>query len=83
MHASMLRAFEKDPYWQSDPKFEPLQKIGASIKLFGYPGPPTQKAEEARSMFILVDMFAKAVQGTPTKEAIAWATAEFKKVYKE
>ena len=83
MHASLLRAFEKDPYWQSDPKFEPLQKIGPYIRLFGYPGPPTQKAEEARSMFILVDMFAKAVQGTPTRDAISWAVSEFKKVYKE
>jgi hypothetical protein len=28
-----------------------------------------------------VDMFAKAVQGTPPKEAIKWATSELKQVY--
>ena len=30
---------------------------------------------------IIVDMFAKAVQGTPAKDAIKWATGELKKVY--
>jgi multiple sugar transport system substrate-binding protein len=81
MHASMLRAFEKDPFWSSDPKFAPLQKVGAYVQLFGYPGTPTQKAEEVRSRFIIVDMFAKAVQGMPTKDAIAWAVAEIRKIY--
>jgi multiple sugar transport system substrate-binding protein len=31
--------------------------------------------------YILVDMFAKAIQGTPPDEALKWATAELKKIY--
>ena len=31
--------------------------------------------------YILVDMFAKAIQGTPPNEALKWATTELKKTY--
>jgi multiple sugar transport system substrate-binding protein len=83
MHGAMLNGYENDPFWRKDPKHATLPKIGPYIRIFGYPGPPTQKAEEARARFILVDMFAKAVQGTPTKEAIGWAASEFRKVYNQ
>jgi len=31
---------------------------------------------------VVVDMFAKACQGTPTKEVIATAVAQLKQIYK-
>jgi multiple sugar transport system substrate-binding protein len=31
--------------------------------------------------YIIVDMFAKAIQGVPPEEALGWATNELKKIY--
>jgi multiple sugar transport system substrate-binding protein len=31
--------------------------------------------------YIIVDMFAKAIQGTPPEESLAWAAGELKKIY--
>jgi multiple sugar transport system substrate-binding protein len=47
----------------------------------GYSGPSGKKAGEALSKYIIVDMYAKAVQGMPAEEAVKWAEAELKKVY--
>ena len=39
-------------------------------RLPGYEGLPNAKAAEALSKYIIVDMYAKAVQGTPPEEAV-------------
>jgi len=31
--------------------------------------------------YIIVDMFAKAIQGTKPEDALKWATDELKKIY--
>jgi multiple sugar transport system substrate-binding protein len=49
--------------------------------MFGFAGPPSAKAAEAYSKYIITDMFAKAVQGTPPADAVKWAADELKKVY--
>jgi multiple sugar transport system substrate-binding protein len=50
-------------------------------RIFGYAGPSTGKATEAFSKYIVVDMFAKAVQGMKPEDAVKWAEGELKKVY--
>ncbi len=47
----------------------------------GYAGPPGRKASEAMAKYIIVDMFAKAIQGTSPEEALKWGTEELKKAY--
>ena len=47
----------------------------------GYAGPPSRRASEVLAKYIIVDMFAKAIQGTAPEEALKWATAEMKKIY--
>ena len=47
----------------------------------GFAGPPGRKATEALSKYILVDMFAKSIQGMKPEDAVAWATGEMKKIY--
>ena len=47
----------------------------------GHAGPPTAKATEAYTKYIITDMYAKAVQGTPPAEAVKWAEGELKKIY--
>src|SRR3989442_430048 len=44
-------------------------------------GEPTGKATEAFSKYIIVDMFAKAVQGLKAEDAVKWAEGELKKIY--
>lgn len=76
------KALAKDPLWKElDPEVEPFKDIVKYGRHFGYSGPASRKAAEVWSKYIIVDMFAKAVQGTSPKEAIKWATSEVKRVY--
>jgi len=43
-------------------------------------GPPGRKATEALSKYIMVDMFARAIQGMRPEDAVAWAAAEMTKI---
>ena len=53
----------------------------ANTRIFGYAGPSTGKATEAFSKYIVVDMYAKAVQGMKPEDAVKWAEGELKKIY--
>ncbi|TMJ67024.1 MAG: sugar ABC transporter substrate-binding protein, partial [Alphaproteobacteria bacterium] len=43
--------------------------------------PSTRKAAEVVTKYIIIDMYAKAVQGMPAEDAVKWAEAELTKVY--
>jgi multiple sugar transport system substrate-binding protein len=76
------KVFAKDPLWgELDLQVEPFKDIVKYGRHFGYAGPASRKAAEVWSKYVIVDMFAKAVQGTPAKEAVKWATGELKRVY--
>jgi multiple sugar transport system substrate-binding protein len=49
--------------------------------MLGANGPATAKATESYSKYIIVDMFAKAVQGGKAEDAVKWAEGELKKIY--
>ena len=51
-----------------------------NARMIGYAGPPSAKATEVYSKYIIVDMFAKGVQGRP-EDAVKWAAAELKGIY--
>ncbi len=75
-------------YWEQHPMWttidEPMkiyrQAAGAS-RMIGYAGPPSAKATEAYSKYILTDMYAKACQGTKAEDAVKWAAGELGKIY--
>ena len=67
--------------WTTDPKLTPFRDTIKDARHLGYAGPPSAKASEALAKYIIVDMFAKALQGTSPEEALAWATGELKKIY--
>jgi multiple sugar transport system substrate-binding protein len=50
-------------------------------RMFGYAGPPSAKAAEAYSKYIITDMYAKAAQGITAEDAVKWADGELKKIY--
>src|SRR2546426_4627523 len=68
------------PVLKTDPKFAALKQEGVQFHCYGWPAPPSDKIQLITNSFILPNMVAKAVTGTPTKEAVGWADKEMKKV---
>ena len=76
------KIFAKDKLWgELDPQVEPFKDIVKYGRHYGYAGPASRKAAEGLSKYIIVDMFAKTIQGTSPQESIQWATSELKKIY--
>jgi len=73
--------YENDPVWKIDPVLEPFKFIPVTGRLQGYAGPPNQKAAEVNTKYIIVDMYAKAIQGMAAEDSVKWATDELTKVY--
>ena len=73
--------WEEDPVWSVDPILLPFRDIPNKGRLVGYAGPPSRAAAEAVTKYIIVDMYAKAVQGMPAEDAVKWAHDELVKVY--
>ena len=67
--------------WDVDPVLRPFRDIPPFGRLAGYAGPPNRKAAEVVSKYIIVDMYAKAIQGMAAEEAAKWAHGELAKVY--
>ena len=47
----------------------------------GYAGKPNQKAAEVTTKYIIVDMYAKAIQGMDAAESVKAAHAELVSIY--
>src|SRR3954469_5068286 len=75
------KVWENDPVWQADPVLTPFKDIPAGGRLAGYAGPPNRKAAEVVTKYIVVDMYAKAIQGMASEEAVKWAHDELVKIY--
>src|SRR5882672_12119971 len=76
------KKWEEHPMWAKVDK--PLQVFRQAARLtraFGHPGPASAKATEAYTKYIIVDMYAKAVQGMKAEDAVKWAEGELKKIY--
>jgi multiple sugar transport system substrate-binding protein len=76
------KVWEEHPMWSKVDK--PLQVFRQAVRktfAFGHPGPASAKATEAYTKYIVVDMYAKAVQGAKAEDAVSWAEGELKKIY--
>jgi multiple sugar transport system substrate-binding protein len=66
-------------------KFPPVtrvfKKAPESARPLGFPGPADEKVALVQSKYIVVDMFARAVNGESPESAVAWAEKEMKAVY--
>ena len=68
--------------WSNFPStVQVFKDIGNYARTAGWPGPPSQRAGLAWSKYIIVDMFARAIQGESPASAVAWAEAELKAIY--
>ena len=75
-------SWENNPMWDKiDDALKPFRTSPRGTRMLGHAGPPTAKATEAYTKYIITDMYAKAAQGTPPAEAVKWAEGELKKIY--
>jgi multiple sugar transport system substrate-binding protein len=68
------------PVLKTDPKFAALKQEGVQFHAYGWPAPSSDKVQRITNEFILPNMIAKAVTGTSTKDAMAWAETEMKRI---
>jgi multiple sugar transport system substrate-binding protein len=79
--AGATKMWEDHAVWNLDPVLAPFKKIPVTGRMAGFAGPPNQKAAEVRTKYIIVDMYAKAIQGMPAEDAVKWAHGELVKIY--
>jgi multiple sugar transport system substrate-binding protein len=73
--------WEKDTLWDKDPVMLPFRTAARAGRFPGYAGPADRHAAEVLSKYLIVDMTAKAIQGTPARDAVAWAHGEIAKIH--
>jgi multiple sugar transport system substrate-binding protein len=73
--------WQNHPLWQNDPVMLPFRSLAEIGRAAGYAGPANRAAAEAVTKYIITDMYAKAVQGTPAEDAVKWAHGELVKIY--
>jgi multiple sugar transport system substrate-binding protein len=74
--------WEKHPMWDRvDDALKPFRTSMRGTRMLGYAGPPTAKATEVYTKYVITDMYAKGAQGMPPAEAVRWADGELKKIY--
>src|SRR2546426_12513719 len=76
------KTWEEHPMWSKiDRPLQVFRQAARQSRMLGYPGPASAKATEAYTKYIVVDMFAKAVQGMKAEDAVKWAEGELSKIY--
>jgi multiple sugar transport system substrate-binding protein len=80
-NAPVYKSMEDHPAWTTDPKYEPIKESGKYGHLYGWPAPGDEKSQHVTYAFVIPNMFAKAIMGASTKEAINWAEAEIRRIY--
>ena len=75
------KEYADHPLWKKDPRTAVFPETLPHARQVGYAGPAGRKATEALSKYIIVDMFAKAIQGMKPEDAVAWAAGELRKIY--
>src|SRR5271165_5013244 len=75
------KMWETHKLWQEDAIMLPFRTAAESGHFAGYAGPSLRPSAEVISKYIISDMYAKAVQGTPPEDAVKWAHAELVKIY--
>ena len=67
--------------WEADPVVTIFRELPKYGRRAGYAGPYDRKSAEVLAKYIIVDMFAKVVQGESPQSSITWAEQELKNVY--
>jgi multiple sugar transport system substrate-binding protein len=68
-----LKHLADHPIWSQNPKLAMLPKEAEYAHVRGWPAKPNAAVALTQVNYVLPDMVAKAVNGMPTKRAMAWA----------
>jgi ABC-type glycerol-3-phosphate transport system substrate-binding protein len=75
------KMWEDNAVWNIDPILAPFKRIPVTGRMTGYAGKPNQKAAEVQTKYIIVDMYAKAIQGMAPEASVKAAHDELVKIY--
>jgi multiple sugar transport system substrate-binding protein len=76
------KVWERNPLWTTiDEPMKGFRTAADNSRVIGFAGPPSAKATEVYTKYVIVDMFAKGAQGMKAEDAVKWAAAELKKIY--
>ena len=80
----LLKGYQALPIWRTNLPLNAYEPVPERLALQGWPGPPEKAAaaQKAWVTHLVPVMFAKAVTGTPTAEAMRWAEEELKQLYR-
>jgi multiple sugar transport system substrate-binding protein len=78
----LLHAYDNAAMWNIEPRNLPYRDALGSAHLPGWPAPASRPLAESVAKYVVVDMFAKACAGTPTKDVIKTAEAQLKGIYR-
>ncbi|MEM4592842.1 MAG: extracellular solute-binding protein [Sulfolobales archaeon] len=76
-----LQRYTQLDYWRRERALRHYEPVRETLAVPGWPGPAGEGAQLAYVEFIVPQMFARAITGTPTSEAIRWAEQELKARY--
>jgi multiple sugar transport system substrate-binding protein len=82
-YAPYLQAYDDAPLWHVEKRNLPYRDSLKTSHLPGWPAPVSRQSSESVAKYVVVDMFAKACTGRPTKEVIAEAKAQLQQIYKQ
>ena len=73
-----VKQFGEHPIWASNPKYAMLPKEAEYVHEQGWPAKPNAAVQLIVVNFILPDIVAKAINGMPTRRALAWGEDQVK-----
>ena len=73
-----VKHFAEHPIWASNPKYAMLPKEAEYVHEQGWPAKPNAGVQLIVVNFVLPDIVAKAINGMPTKRALAWGEDQVK-----
>ena len=73
-----LKILADHPIWSQNPKFAMLPKEAEYAHERGWPAKPSAAVRLIEVNYTLPDMVAKAINGMPTKRAMAWGEDQVK-----
>jgi multiple sugar transport system substrate-binding protein len=73
--------WEQHPIWNEDPVMLPYRNAARAGRVPGFAGLSNAKAAEAVTKYVIVNMYAKAVQGMAPEQSVREAHAELVRIY--
>jgi multiple sugar transport system substrate-binding protein len=80
-YAPFLHGYDNADFWSVEPRNLPYRESLATSHLPGWPAPISRAQAEVIAKYVVIDMFAQACAGNPTKDVIKRAEAQLKQIY--